>query len=169
MDRVSADVMGESLEIAARPRGAGARGLLMAGLLMSLIGMVGADAAFAEKPGTVELEVTIAHLTNEPGKIDTRAARLDKELRSQFRYEGIKLLSSRKYSLAVDEVARDELPTGRKLRVKPIIIDPKGALFAVDISGLVQTDLRLNDGQLVIIGAEKYENGKLVIALEPHL
>jgi len=58
------------------------------------------------------------------------------------------------------------LPTRRRLRIRPLVVEANGALISVEISGLVQTDLRIKEGQLVIIGAERYLDGKLVIALQ---
>ena len=42
------------------------------------------------------------------------------------------------------------------------------ALVAVDVRGLLKTDLRMKSDHLVVIGAESYEGGKLVVSLELH-
>ena len=138
-------------------------------LVVAIAGFLIAIPAAEAKPPSVAIKVIIAHLSDEPGKIDPRASRLHEELKGQFRYGGIKVLSTVTHHLAVHEIARDDLPSGRRLMVKPILIEGKSVLISVDVSGLVQTDMRLKSDQLVIIGAEKYRDGKLVIALEPHL
>jgi hypothetical protein len=40
-------------------------------------------------------------------------------------------------------------------------------LLGVTVKGSLQTDLRIPNGHLVVIGAEGYQDGKLVISLEP--
>jgi hypothetical protein len=138
--------------------------LLIGSLILTLVPTVG-DAA----PGKVKLEIIVAHLSNEPGKIDPRAARIHKELENQFRYSSISALSAEHFELSLDDVGRHELPTGRTIMLKPIVIDEASALISVDITGLVQTVLRLENDQLVIIGAESHQGGKLVIAILLHL
>jgi len=39
---------------------------------------------------------------------------------------------------------------------------------AVSVEGSVQSDMQIPNGHLVAIGAGRYEDGKLVISLEPH-
>lgn len=140
-------------------------GLVRALVVLVIAGTV-PPVANAEASSTFELEVIIASLTNEHKGIDKGAKRLHKELKEQFRYEGIRVLESKLLKLSVDDVWDMKLPTRRRLRVRPLVIDDKSALISVEISGLVQSDLRIKEGQLVIIGAEKYRDGKLVIALK---
>ncbi len=138
--------------------------MVVASLALMLAGVsAGANAA------ELDLKIIIAHLSDTPGEIDSRAARLHRELQGQFRYRSISVISSSSHKHAVDEAARGKLPNGRTLMVKPILIESKSALISVDVPGLVQTDMRLKSDQLAIIGTEKYKDGKLVIVLEPHL
>jgi len=123
----------------------------------------------AAASGKVTLEVIVAQLSSEPGSIDPGAARLHKELKDQFRYTSISVLSKKRFELSLDDVGRHELPTGRTVMLKPIVIDGASALISVDVTGLIQTDLRLENDQLVIIGAESHQGGKLVIAILIHL
>ena len=58
------------------------------------------------------------------------------------------------------------LPSGKRLRVRPLQVGERGVLVAVAIEDTLQTDLRIRNGHLVVIGAEPYEEGKLVISLE---
>lgn len=140
------------------------RGLLSTIGLLVLVGVLPWTASADEKP-TFEIEVIVARLTTESDKIDRGAKRLHKELKEMFRYEGIRVLETRELELSVDDVFDMKLPTRRRLRLRPLVIEKKSALVSVEISGLVQTDLKLREGQLIIIGAERYLDGKLVIAL----
>ncbi|MCH7866362.1 MAG: hypothetical protein IH881_01600 [Myxococcales bacterium] len=130
------------------------------------IGCLAAGAVQADPGPGFELEVLVARLTTERGKIDKGAERLHAELKHQFRYEGIRVLETRRVKLVVDQVWDLNLPTRRRLRIRPLVVEATGALISIEISGLVQTDLRIRKGQMVIIGAEKFRDGKLVIALQ---
>ncbi len=136
-------------------------GVVVAALLMV------ADAR-GEPPQQIELEIVVSQISEEAGSIDPRAERLHRELSKQWRYQSLRVLETRRMKLAIDEVGELELPTGRKIRVKPLLVDERGALLAVDLEGTLQTDMRVKNGHLVIIGADRYEQGKLVISLEAH-
>ncbi len=132
-----------------------------------VIGCLVAGGVTGADPGSVfELEVVVARLTIGQKTIDKGAKRLHAELKGQFRYEGIRVVETKRVRLVADEVWDLNLPTRRRLRIRPLVVEKGGALISVEISGLVQTDLRIKKGQLVIIGAEKYLDGKLVIALQ---
>jgi hypothetical protein len=141
------------------------RGLASAIALLAIAFLAPREAG-AEESHTFELKVIVASLTNQHNKIDKGAKRLHKELKNQFRYEGIRVLETRELELLVDDVFDMKLPTRRRLRIRPLVIEAESALFSVEISGLVQSDLRIKEGQLIIIGAERYLDGKLVIALQ---
>ena len=70
-----------------RARSRSARGWpsLLGSLVLLALGPQAAWAASDE----VNLEVIVAHLSNQPGEIDKGAARLHEELKDQFRYSSI--------------------------------------------------------------------------------
>ena len=120
----------------------------------------------SKKGPSFDLKVIVANLTDSHKKIDEGARRLDKELKSQFRYEGIRVLDTVNVTLTGDEVWDHKLPSRRRLRIRPLVVKEGSALISVEISGLVQSDLKVKEGQLVIIGAERFGDGKLVIAID---
>jgi hypothetical protein len=124
--------------------------------------------AAAQPSQSVRMEVMVSHISNEPGAVDPRASRLDRTLRDQFRYESLKVIQTQTLKLGLDEVGTVRLPNGRRLRVRPLQIDSRGVLTAVSLEGSVDADLRIRNGHLVVIGAERYQGGKLVVSLEPH-
>ncbi|MDH3211757.1 MAG: hypothetical protein OEM05_04650 [Myxococcales bacterium] len=130
--------------------------------------LLAAGPTSAQNAGRVEIDVMISHISNRPGDIDPAGRKLDRELRDQFRYESLRVLESRRLSLRLDEVGSVDLPNGKPLRVRPLQVGERGVLVAVAIEGTLQTDLRIRNGHLVVIGAEPYEDGRLVISLEPH-
>lgn len=147
----------------------GARKIATTTLVLALVMLVPLSIqaqAPAAKGERFDLRVIVANLTNSRDTIDKGARRLDKELKSQFRYEGIRVLDSVDVTLVGDDVTDLKLPSRRRLRIRPLVVESGSALISVEISGLVQSDLKLKKGQLVIIGAERFGDGKLVIALE---
>jgi hypothetical protein len=144
------------------------RGLERA-LAAAAIGLLlAAGPASAQTAAGVAIEVMVSHISNRPGDIDPAGRKLDRKLRDQFRYESLRVLENRRLSLKLDEVGTVRLPSGKRLRVRPLQVGERGVLVAVSIEGTLQTDLRIRNGHLVVIGAEPYKDGKLVISLEPH-
>lgn len=146
-----------------------ARHAVMIGVALCLLALLppraSAQGETSQGP-KFELQVIVANLTNETKKIDKGAKRLDKELRNQFRYEGIRVLETIDLKISGDDVWDLKLPSRRRLRIRPLVIEKDSALISVEVSGLVQSDLKVKRGQLVIIGAERFQDGKLVIAIE---
>ncbi len=127
---------------------------------------VGTLASTAHAADGFAIDVIVANLSREKEGVDKGAKRLHKELESQFRYKGIRVLEKKKIELDGDRVVDMKLPTLRRLRIRPLVVEANSALISVEVSGLVSTDLKIKAGQLVIIGAERFRDGKLVIALE---
>jgi len=138
--------------------------LALAGVFFLAHAALGGLPVYAADAFTID--VIVANLSQEQSGVDKGAKRLHKELKSQFRYEGIRVLEKQKVSLSSDRVFDMKLPTLRRLRIRPLVVEADGALVSVDVSGLVSTDLKISRGQLVIIGMERFRDGKLVIAFE---
>jgi hypothetical protein len=129
--------------------------------------LVAGSVAAAAGPERIELEVLVAQISDAPGEIDPKARKLHDRLAEQFRYESLRLLRRERLRLALDELGTVELPNGKQLRVRPLQAGERGALLAVSL-GALNTDLRVHNGHLVVIGgAERYQDGKLVVSLEP--
>jgi hypothetical protein len=130
--------------------------------------LLAAGPASAQTVTRIAMDVMVSHISNRPGDVDPAGRKLDRKLRDQFRYESLRVLENRRLSLKLDEVGSVRLPSGKRLRVRPLQVSQRGVLVAVTIEGILQTDLRIRNGHLVVIGAEPYEDGRLVISLEPH-
>ena len=129
-------------------------------------GALGGAPPVAAEP-TVRFDVMVSQISAQPGAIDPRAKSLHEKLRREFRYESLRVLEEATMKLGIDEVGRLQLPNGKRLGLKPLLIDNRGVLLAVDIDGAMQGDLRVKKGHQVVIGAQRYEQGKLVISLIP--
>jgi hypothetical protein len=119
--------------------------------------LLAAGPASAQTVTRVAIHVMVSHISNRPGDVDPAGGKLDRKLRDQFRYESLRVLEDRRLSLKLDEVGSVRLPSGKRLRVRPLQVGQRGVLVAVAIEGTLQTDLRIRNGHLVVIGAEPYE------------
>ena len=140
---------------------------IRAGVVLALL-FAGAAVAGDQAPQRVAIEVTVSHALDAKGEIDPRGRELNAFLEPQFRYGSLKVLQVERLDLALDEVGTVGLPNGRKFRVRPLDIGKEGVLLSVSVQGTLWTDMRVRNGHLVVIGAERYEAGKLVIGVEPH-
>ena len=139
----------------------------IAALVAGLVWIVPVVAA-AQDAERIAVDVMVSRISQQPCAVDPRAQRLDAELRGEFRYECLKVLKQERLSVALNELASVALPNGRDLQLRPLSISDRGVLVAVNVEGSVQSDLQIPNGHLVAIGAGRYEDGKLVISLEPH-
>jgi hypothetical protein len=126
-----------------------------------------APAAAQEGPRRIALDVIVAYISDEPGGVDPRAKRLDAKLADQFRYETLRVVDQKRLDLPLGTVESVGLPNGKRMNVRAFQLSSKGVLLGVTVQGSLQTDLRIPNGHLVVIGAERYQDGKLVISLEP--
>jgi hypothetical protein len=126
--------------------------------------LVWAGAAEAQK-GPIQVELMVSQISSGGSGIDPRGRELHEKLKGQLSYDSLEVLEVKQLSLAVDQVGSVALPDGKKAKVRPLNVDGGSALLAVEIEGAVQTDLRVRKGHWVVIGAERYRDGKLVISL----
>ena len=137
------------------------------GLVLALALGVGVGAAKAQEQ-QIDVEVMVSHVSSAEGEIDPRGGKLHQKLQDEFRYESLRVLLVRGLQLALNEVGTVGLPNGKSVRVQPLQLSGSGVLMAVDVEGAARMDLKVRKGHLVVIGAERYLDGKLVISLEPH-
>jgi hypothetical protein len=136
--------------------------------LAACLGWLAPAAALAQAARSIEVDVMVCRISQDPGPVDPRASRLDAQLRGEFRYESLKVLQQKRLSLALNELGRLGLPNGSELQLRPLSLSDRGVLMAVAVQGSVQSDMQIPNGHLVAIGAGQLEGGKLVISLEPH-
>lgn len=128
-----------------------------------------AGPALAQTVRRVALDLTVSHASLHPGPIDPAAAQLHERLRDDFRYQSLRVIERRRLDLRTGEVGGLDLPTGKRVRVRPLHMGPGGVLLAVDIENTMHSDMRVPDRQPVVIGVDRYDDGKLILTLEPRL
>jgi hypothetical protein len=131
-------------------------------------GLLLASAAVAQPElRRVGLSLTVSHASQQPGPIDPGAAEVHRRLRQEFRYESLRVIEKRHMDLRLQEIGGVDLPTGKVVRLRPIAVSPSGVLIAVEIPGTLQTDLRVPNRKQVVIGVDRYGDGKLILTLQP--
>lgn len=128
-----------------------------------------AGTASAQTARRVGLDLTVSHASSRPGPVDPEAARLHQSLRDDFRYESLRVIERRRLDLRTGEIGGLELPTGKRVRVRPLHMGTGGVLLAIDIENTLQTDMRVPDRKPVVIGVDRYDDGKLILTLQPTL
>lgn len=159
--------------------------------ILTALGLLVAASASAQSEARrrINVDVIVSHVSQkppeappEPGlarslrgpeaaegrvrEIDERVRRIDAALRGRIVYDEIELVERHRMVLDVDEVGSVKLPNGERVRVRPLDVGESGALLAVDV-GSKKLDVRAHSGHLVVIGAEPYRDGQLVISVEP--
>lgn len=134
-----------------------------------LVSVLGAPRlARAQSGDRYDLEVTVASISDEEGQIDPRGTRLDGELRKKFRYNSLKVLETRHFNLAMNEVGSMKLPDGKTFNVRPINLGDRGLLLALEWTDVLMMDMNAMSGHLLVIGGSKYQGNELAIGVEPH-
>jgi len=136
--------------------------------LVACLSVLAPQVGQAQQARTIDVDVMVSRISQEPGPVDPRASRLDAQLRGEFRYESLRVLQQKRLSLALNELGSLSLPNGSQLQLRPLSLSDRGVLMAVAVKGSVQSDMQIPNGHLVAIGAGQFEGGKLVISLEPH-
>ena len=152
----------------ARAVGLAAATALLGLLLVFAAGMVllGGSAA-AQAVRRVGLSLMVSQASQRPGPVDPAAEWLDRSLRNEFRYQSLRVIEVRHLDLKLQEIGGVVLPTGKHVSIRPLHVGESGLLIAVDIEGTLQTDLRVANRSPVVIGVERYQDGKLILTLEP--
>ena len=139
-------------------------------LLAIAVGVVTAFApgfVFAQGTDSVGLSLTLSHASPKPGPIDPAAAEIHRQLCREFRYESLQVLEQRHLILRMQEIGGIDLPTGKRVELRPLSLTPSGVLIAVEIEGTLEADLRVPNRKQVVIGVERYQDGKLILVLQP--
>jgi len=122
----------------------------------------------APVPSHVGLLLMVSHVTVQPGPVDPSAAEIHRRLHDEFQFQSFRVLERHSMDLRLQEVGGVVLPTGKRVELRPIAVSPTGVLIAVDIPGTLQTDVRVPNRKQVVIGVERYQDGKLLLTLQPN-
>lgn len=148
-------------------RRGGGRRIARRGAALCLAALALALPARAKEPRRVAIQLTVSQISNRPGEIDPRGARLHEKLKGQIRYKSLRVIESERVELRRNEVRSLELPDGHVFHLRPLDFGDDGVLMAVEVEDVLKMDLRARRGHVVVIRAGSHEDGSLVIGLEP--
>ncbi|MBW2244137.1 MAG: hypothetical protein JRH01_19310 [Deltaproteobacteria bacterium] len=149
--------------LSARPLDRRRRALVWTSVLIGVLLFFQSSPVLAEAE-TFEFVVTVLHATPE-GVVGKGAGRYDRLLRRQVRYEGLRVVKTKRATVATRQIGSVPLPDGDTLRFRPIDPEGPGALVAVDV-GSTQGDFRMTKGKPLIFGGSAWKGGLLVVVLE---
>jgi hypothetical protein len=139
---------------------------LVASLLTALL--LAAPAA-AEDPRPIDFEVTVVHVSSGKGGVEAnaRARRVDRIIGPQIRYDSLRVLEFRRRQVSLNQIGSVTLPSGKHFRFRPMDLNDEGVLVAVDMERSAQGDFRIPRRKPFVFGGQRYQDGQLVILLEP--
>lgn len=141
--------------------------VFLVGLAGGLSLLIEPGAARGDEIERVGFRLVVGHVSTKPGPVDPEAIDLYNRLREDFRYESLRVLKRRRLRLGMEEVGGIDLPNGKRVRIRPLHLGESGVLVAVDIAPDVQMDLRIRNHRKVVVGTDRYDDGKLVVTLQP--
>lgn len=138
-------------------------------LVAALAALLAAGAAQAQSAERIGLLLTVSHATqaHQPGPVDPDSAEIHKRLQQEFLFQGLRVIERRHIDLRLQEVGWLVLPTGKRVSLRPMSLSTTGVLIAVEIPGTLETDVRVPNHQHVVIGLDRYQDGKLILTLQP--
>ncbi|UCE86066.1 MAG: hypothetical protein JSU66_17370 [Deltaproteobacteria bacterium] len=134
--------------------------------VLALAGLLSAAPSAAQEGRQIRVHLIVVHASQTPGPIDPDAKQLHEQLQRDFRYRSLRVMQHNRLRMPMREERRVELPTGRALRVRPIALDPQGILMSLEMQDRLDTRVMLRPRKPVVIGGERYQDGKLFIAIE---
>ncbi len=126
-----------------------------------------AESAKGQPKEPVAFRVMVGHLSQEPGPVDPEFESLHRILAKEFRYQSMRILAIQLMMLELQETGALQLPTGKRVWIRPMHLGQRGVLVAVDIEDAGQLDLRVPNQRPVVLGTENYNGGKLFFTLQP--
>jgi hypothetical protein len=144
--------------------GARATAVLVASLFLGVASPASSEPEAGDS--RVKVEVTVVRVSDQPGAVDPRAARLDRFLRGQVAYQSLELLDTHRKTLSPDSAWKVSLPGRSELRLRPLDIGARGTLLSVGWEGVVQGDFRVRPGSPLIFGGPEHGGGKLVVVVD---
>lgn len=123
----------------------------------------------AEDPRPISFEVTVVHVSSGKGGVEAsdRARRVDRIIGPQIKYDSLRVIDFRRRKVALNQIGSVTLPGGTHFRFRPMDLSDQGVLVAVDVERSTQGDFRIPRRKPVVFGGQRYQNGQLVIVLEP--
>ena len=122
-------------------------------------------AAFAQAAVQhVGLSLIVSHASSQPGPIDPE---MHRAMGTVVRYQSLRVIERRHIDLRMQEIGGMDLPSGKRVELRPLSLNASGVLISLEVPGTLQTDLRVPNQKQVVIGLDRYGDGKLILTLQP--
>ena len=123
----------------------------------------------AEDPRPIDFEVTVVHVSSGKGGVEAndRARRVDRIIGPQIKYDSLRVLDFKRRKVSLNQISSVTLPGGKRFRFRPMDLSDAGVLVAVDVEHSAQGDFRIPRRKPFVFGGQRYQDGQLVIILEP--
>ena len=123
----------------------------------------------AEDPRPIDFEVTVVHVSSGKGGVEAndRARRVDRIIGPQIKYDSLRVLDFKRRKVPLNHISSVTLPGGKRFRFRPMDLSDEGVLVAVDVEHSAQGDFRIPRRKPFVFGGQRYQDGQLVIILEP--
>ena len=128
-----------------------------------------AGPVVAEDPRPIAFDVTVVHVSSGEGGVQAsaRARRVDRIIGSQIKYDSLRVLDFSRRQVQLNQIGSVTLPSGKRFRFRPMDLSDEGVLVAVDVEHSAQGDFRIPRRKPFVFGGQRYQDGQLVILLEP--
>jgi hypothetical protein len=140
-------------------------------LLCLALGLVAADGVWAQTSAQegveaqpVVLGVRVVHAVKQ-GEIGPGCEDFAKRLPMDF--GGLQLVQNQEFELKVGQRTQFALPSGRTVRMLPVAIQGRQLHLHFEMSGIMNTRLRMRSGRPMIVGGEPHRGGQLIVEVTP--
>jgi hypothetical protein len=138
-------------------------------IVLLLAALLPAGRVAAEDPRPIAFDVTVVKVSKGKGGIEhgARARRVDRILGPKLKYDSLRVLEHRRREVPMNQIGTVKLPNKKRFRFRPMDLSEEGVLVAVDVDRSAQGDFRIPRHKPFVYGGQRYEDGELVILLEP--
>jgi len=153
---------------AVRPSVVPATPVALRAFLCLALGLLAADGARAQEASEsqpIVLGVRVVHAMKEKGEIGPGCEDMLKRLPMHF--GALELVQSQEFELKVGQRTQFALPSGRTVRMLPVGIQGRQLHLHFEMSGIMNTRLRMLSGRPMIVGGEPHRGGQLIVEVTP--
>src|SRR5579875_845927 len=142
-----------------------------AGLSMVLLVTLAVSAAAQHSAGAVEVRINSVLASDTNKGCDASLRALQRHLERLFHFTTYHLVSHQDRQTRFGQLVEFDLPGGRILQIEPI--DRAGDMINVEVTlfegdqPLMTTDFKIISGGVLLVGGPRYEQGALIISIEP--
>jgi hypothetical protein len=135
------------------------------------LGLLAAEGARAQTEAAgadaqpVVLGVRVVHAMKAQGEIGPGCEDMLKRLPMDF--GALELVQSQEFELKVGQRMQFALPSGRTVRMLPVAIQGRQLHLHFEMSGIMNTRLRMLSGRPMIVGGEPHRGGQLIVEVTP--